>query len=254
MPWGRLGRGLALAALGGAMLRLALAENYWMFLNPRFQWLTGGTGLALVLLGLALALARGRRSTAPGAAVMVLMAALALGAQQASLPKAPEHTPLTGPTPAQEAAQAIAPRITIDGLDYVRLNLAELLVGAMPGSDIAPPERVAVRGMVVRTPEMDARGEFALVRVHIVCCLADAVGVGFVVRHAGAPPAAGAWIEARATLEPLGAGPAPQVLFPGVIGVLLGENHALAAASIQPVDPPEVPFIFILRDREPFAY
>lgn len=254
LPWGRLGRGAALAALGGAMLHLAQAENYWMFLNPRFQMLTGGSGLVLVLLGAAVALARGRRCTAPGAATMVLMAALTLAAQQASLPKAPEHTPLTGPTEAQELEESPAPRITVDGTEYVRLNLAELLVGAMPDSGITAPRHFAARGMVVRLPELDARGAFVLVRVQIVCCLADAVGVGFVVHAPGTAPETGTWVEVRGSLEPLGPDPAPQVAFPGVIGVLLGEEHAVAAASVEPVAAPSVPFIFTMHDQEPFAY
>jgi len=254
LPWARLGQGAALAALGGVMLHLALADNYWMFLNPRFRGLTGSTGAALLLLALAAWLARGYRPAVSGGIVMALMAALALAAQQASLPSAPEHTPLTGPTPAQEAAETLEPRVTLDNVQYVRLNLAELLAGTMEGSGIKAPERLAVRGMAVRTPELDARGEFALVRVQIICCLADAVGVGFVVRGAHEPPEPGAWIEVCGALEPLGPGPLPRLAFPGVVGVLLGEGHAIAADHARPIDPPDIPFIFTMRDQEPFAY
>lgn len=254
LPWARLGQSAALAALGGAMLHLALADNYWMFLNPRFQGVTGGTGAALLLLAVAVWLARGYRPAVSGGVVMALMAALALGAQQGTLPRGPDHTALTGPTPAQEARQDPAPRVTVDDVQYVRLNLAELMAGTIPGSGIQAPERLAVRGMVVRSPELDARGEFALVRVQIICCLADAVGVGFVVRRAPEPPEAGAWVEVCGTLEPLGPNPLPRLTFPGVVAVLLGEGHVIAADHASSTDPPDIPFIFTMRDQEPFAY
>ncbi|WP_028588123.1 hypothetical protein [Desulfocurvus vexinensis] len=254
LPWARLGQGAALAALGGVMLHLALADNYWMFLNPRFRWLTGSAGAALLLLAVAAWLARGHRPAVSGGVVMALMAGLALGAQQATLPSAPEHTPLTGPTSVQEAAETLEPRVTVDGVQYVRLNLAELLAGTMPGSGIQAPQRLAVRGMAVRSPELDARGEFALVRVQVVCCLADAVGVGFVVRQAPELPEAGAWVEVCGALEPLGPTPLPRLTFPGVVGVLLGEGHAIAADHARPTDPPDIPFIFAMHDQEPFAY
>ena len=37
----------------------------------------------------------------------------------------------------------------------------------------------AVRGIVARSPELDALGYFALLRVNFVCCAADAMAMGF---------------------------------------------------------------------------
>jgi hypothetical protein len=245
----RLAEGLALACLGGVMLWLPLAGNYWYFLHPRFKPLTGGAGGLLLLFGLFAALAGGRprlrRLLAAGGSV-----ALILGAYLASLPPAPAAGPAAEPF-TESAPAAPDPRVEHAGHSYLRLNLAELQTLTATGR---PSGRVAVRGVVRRTPEMDRAGEFALLRPVVVCCLADTVAAGYVVLAPGELPADGAWTEVLGETRPAGRPLDPQVSLPGVLALAVDPERLLAGHLARPAPAPEIPFIFTISEGEPYTW
>jgi len=50
-------------------------------------------------------------------------------------------------------------------------------------------------------PRITAQESFAVARMAIWCCAADAYAVGFAVRWEGATPAADSWVHVRGTLR-----------------------------------------------------
>lgn len=183
---------------GAFMLVLAHSSAYWRFLNPKYDWLTIVAGAALVLLGFACLFHRARRPRADELAALMVFAALA-GAAFA-LPNPFFDEPPATFTGA-EAREEIAPRITLGGREYVRINIAELL--AHEGRNtLTAGGRYALRGRVARTPELDAAGYIAVNRLLIACCFADASGVGYLVR-VDTPQnfTPGQWVRVAGTLR-----------------------------------------------------
>ncbi len=246
----RAAAGLLLASLGCFMAFLALSRAYWLFLHPRFAWLTLAAGLLLALLGLLLALdGRRRVSLSACLALLVFLPLAWLAAIQAEsggfAPGIPGMSPATDPGP---------PTLRLDGTDYLRLNPAELLI--LTDKEGGPDGRaLTTEGFVLRTPQMDAAGEVALVRLVINCCFADALAAGVRVRVAD--PAAltpGAWLRVAGRLAPAPglSGPPPAV--PGVIATVLAENGVFLAEVIEALPESEQPYVFEIRSEPPFAY
>lgn len=239
---------MLLASLGLYMLALARSDSYWLLLNPKYAWLTAAGGVGVTLVAFALFLVPAGR---PGAWRMLAMAGfvllLVLHDPQMSMAPRPALT--------LEGISAAPSRIELDGREYVRINTAELFFLARQ----ADPARLALgyvaQGLVARTPDMDARGELALLRLTVNCCLADAVGLGVRVR-AGDPASweNGQWIRVHGRLA---SSPNAETLavpqLPGAFVTALAEGFILEAEGIETAEP-ELPFIFEVRQEEPYAY
>lgn len=247
----RWAQGLLLVLIGGFMLQLVTSGNAWQFLNPKFQWLTGSTGAGLMLCGVFLPFSPGivpRLSTVFALVAFLLVAGLA--GKNLTDPQGPAG--FASPAP---AAPAEPSRLTEDGHEYVKINTAELY---LLGEAEPPPlgERYAVQGMALRDGTFDVRGEFALVRLSIVCCLADALAVGLRVSGVQTPDIpSGAWVRVLGRLvatDP--ASPTPALALPGVVTTMLSGRITLAAESVEVIEPPKIPYMFEFRDREPYAY
>jgi len=245
--------GLGLAALGAVMLWLPLAGNYWYFLHPRFKPLTGSAGVLLLLLGLFAGAAGGRprlrRILAAAGSV-----ALVLGAYAATLPPASSAGAASGETFGEvsiPAAEAPAPRTEYAGQTYLRMNLAELQGLTAAGR---PSGRVAVRGVVRRSPALDAAGRFALLRPVVVCCLADTVAAGYVVQVSGDLPLDNTWVEVLGETRPAARPLEPQVSLPGVLALAVDPARLLLAHLVQPAPVPDIPFILTIAEREPYTW
>jgi len=245
----RVAASLLLASLGCFMTFLSMSRSYWLFLNPRFAWLTLAAGLCLLLLGLALALERGRRVSLPACLTLVVFLPLAWvaalqseGGGFAPAGLSVTRVPDSGPS-----------RVRLNGTEYIRLNPAELLLLAdAPGG---PDQRAFVtEGFVLRTPELDAEGQVVLCRLVINCCFADALGVG--VRLRVQDPASlqpSSWIRAAGRLVSAPPIPGQPPAIPGVIATVVSDSTAFTPDLVLPISTAEQPYIFEIRATEPFA-
>jgi uncharacterized repeat protein (TIGR03943 family) len=249
---GRWIEGLLLVLTGGFMLGLIATGTYWSYLNPKFMALTGSAGAGLVLAGILLPLDRSGRGAASRIAVMAVM--LALFAVSALDMLRARDAAGTFATPAQDAPAPT--HETWNGRKYLRINTAELLMLADERAGMAG-KRYVLRGVVTRGGELGPAGKTALVRTAVVCCLADAMAMGFLV--AGEPAKElpkGKWAQVWGVLEPLPGeeDAAFAVRIPGSILTVLGEKHQLRVERAEVVKPPKVPYIFEFRKSPPYAY
>jgi hypothetical protein len=99
-------------------------------------------------------------------------------------------------------------------------------------------------------------GQFALMRVAVFCCLADAVAMGFRVAYDQPDEMAdGQWVEVYGTLKRLPHRlPEPGLHMPGLFLSAVSDSYFLVPDVISPIQEPEIPFMFEFRKAEPYAY
>jgi hypothetical protein len=236
--------GLIVAVIGLYMGLLVLFGDYWRFLNPKFKWLTGATAVMLIATGIVATIVPNKK---PGFAriivFLIFLRVLSVGNLGISL--TPGIHPDTGTS-----------RLVVDGIEYIKINLAELYVLSEKKEPVRIGAHYAVRGIVKRSRTLDSLGEFALIRNVVFCCLADSVGMGFRVQHDGPEEHAdGQWVEVYGTLSPLTQElPDPEFLAEGLHLTVLNESYELTPAKIVSIKEPEIPFIFDFEEQEPYAY
>jgi hypothetical protein len=242
---------LLLILLGLFMVTLAASDSYWLLLNPKFKWVTAAGGLGICLAGIGLFFVPAGRPGPSRLTVMALFMGLLVSWNPEDALLLPgDATSFTGGSSDRESS-----RVTVDGKEYVRINTAELYMLARRNSPDLRSVRYVVQGVSRRTPDLDARGEIALLRVAVSCCLADAVGMG--VRVAVEDPAAfedGKWIRVYGMLEERPVeGKIGKLQIRGVFQTVLSETHVLVPERVEAVDQPGLPFVFEIRQKEPFA-
>jgi hypothetical protein len=243
---------LLLILLGLFMITLAGSDNYWLLLNPKFRWVTALGGLGICLAGTGLFFVPAERPGPARIAVMLFFVALLVAWNPEDAFLLPGGDPFSGGTGEPEQS-----RVVVNGREYIRINTAELYQLASQED----PERIGldyvVQGVCRRTPELDARGEIVLLRVAVSCCLADAVGMG--VRVAVEDPEKftdGIWLRAYGRLEkrPPAEERIRDLKIKGVFLTVVSESHVLAPDEIEAVAQPGLPFLFDIRQAEPYAY
>ena len=273
--------GLCLLCLGGFLAGLASSRHYWSFLNPKFSPLTLGAGVLLSVCGLALVLRPepGRATAARLTRQALVLAFLCLAAfawRQAAAPPLPGALTLRAPVPDEPEAPPPL-RVTVDNVEYVRLNLAELFI--MPDKRRTDyPRHFAMRVQVGRTPELDSRGHVLLKRIAVTCCLADSLELAFLA--SGIPKVqdrdvqgevqagevrseeirSGDWLEVYGRLEPLKPKGADRPLLAavpkgrGMSIFVLNPGFRVVVEKAERITLNDVPFLFEFREKEPFAW
>ncbi len=257
----RLLQACLLSGAGLFMVALATSPDYWMFLNPKYTPLTMAAGSLIILLGLTVLLDAGRKVRLSECLAPAVFLAIALGATTltnpfeefaATVPEATFTDFLEMDAPPKEPD---APRLVIDDREYVKMNAAEIINGVEDGV-VRRGDRVAVQGLATRTPELDKAGYIALSRLFIACCFADALGVSVLVK-VDRPDAylPGQWLRAAGTLAPA-ANTYTDIPLPvrGAISSLTVGGLAVDSVETTETQPPQIPFLFELRQEEPFAY
>jgi hypothetical protein len=246
---------LLLGAIGVFMLALPNSEIYWRFLNPKYSWLTLIAGALVTFLALCNAFDRRWPKISE---LLGLMAFLFLAGAAAALPN-PYYDAGPSSSATFGSAEADLPlmtesRLTLDGEEYVKINLAELLIKEK-NNVLQAGDRYAFQGSVTRTPELDGAGFVAVSRLLIACCFADAVGVSYFVRvNNPGEFETGQWVRASGVLVPDNLDMNKTAIsMQGAISTLTSKSFVLDSvqASIAPSD---IPFIFVVRDSEPYAY
>lgn len=253
--------GAILLCLGGLMAALAHSRHYWNFLNPRFSPLTLAAGVALCVCGLALLLRPepGRGTTPRLLRQVALLGFLCLAAtawDQAASELPPgvatsSDLPSANPVP---PVKPVAPRVTRDGVEYLRLNLAELYIMLDKGRTDYPAHFV-VRARLTRPAALG--GEALLSRIAVTCCLADSLDLGFLA-HGLDGIQDGQWVEVYGRLEPLDAAGKKAAAAAGAGSELslrvVNPSQRVMAEHAEVIATPDPPFLFEFREQEPFAW
>jgi uncharacterized repeat protein (TIGR03943 family) len=244
--------GFVLLGIGGFASHLILARNYWYYLNPKFQWLTGLTAVMLIVTGTVTIIETKRSFSISRIAVFsVFMTILAVGVYS-GIPR----TTQAQSDSFDESIPEEDSRITLDSIEYIRINLAELLWISEKQLPDKLAEHYAVRGIVKRSKRMDDLGYFAVVRNMVTCCLADSVGVGFPVKNSrDGDFSDGQWVTVYGTLERLTEKvPREGLLLDAMRLITLSRTYRLVPGKVVKTEEPDIPFIFDARDGEPYAY
>jgi uncharacterized repeat protein (TIGR03943 family) len=272
---GPLLEGFVLVALGLSMIALIISGNYWLYLNPKFEWVTAGAACMLILIGFLAALWSENRVNRSGAAILIAFLCYTIwGNTQVLQPSPLKPKPLPVEMPEEEA------RTVLNGSEYIRINTVELF-GICEEEPHKTGERYTVRGIVLRTPQLDSAGQFVVARLAVFCCLADAVVVGFRVRDDGAAQEFqnGQWVQVYGKLEeapsptPLpelpyvsDAGewhdqhaqtpesPPSELPFKGAVAAAIHPRYIIAPDKVSITEEPELPFMFEFRGAEPYAF
>ena len=167
--------GLILLAIGSFACFLILSGRYSYYINPRFEWLTGLTAISFIVTGIITIFEQERSiSLSRMATYTIFIAVITIGAFS-EIPRATQaQRDSTVETVSEEGS-----RVSLDGVEYIKINLAELLSISEdhPGDMLGM--RYVVRGMVRRSNHSDNPGYFVIVRTFMWCCQADSVAVGF---------------------------------------------------------------------------
>lgn len=254
--------GLTLLAYGLLLSGLARSDRYWYFLNPKYAPVTLSAGIVLAVVGLGVLLFPGERRASPGRLLRTALLAAFLGLASFAISRAgfdagagPDQTVTGKADVALPAPEDTAARETLDGHEYVRLNLAELFL-LLDRHQAEVPARFTARGVVRRTPELDRLGLFVIERVAVTCCLADAVAAAFLVHGDPSGLREGRWVAVYGRAEPLSDRSLARKILrtPGVSMTVVNEKFRIAAEAVTPIPAPDMPYIFDFHEREPFAW
>ncbi len=249
----RLEGGL-LALLGSLLLFFASGNLYQTLLNPRFSLLSATTGGGCILLGLVLLRWPVRFELVRALSFVAIIALFALVTAYPVQPRQQGVTVGGQGVPAYpDAREEFAPREIMNGQEYVRINLGELFDIAEVGSDQQRQQPYLVRGVL-----MAAEGHWqpVILRTAISCCLADAVSVGFDVISNQAELPDKQWVNLYGVLvaDDVANAEDEETDLPGVAFTTVHTSYSFKAEIIEPITPPEVPFMFEFRQQEPYAY
>jgi hypothetical protein len=243
--------GLILLALGLYLGGIIAFGDYWRYMNPRFEWISGGAVLMLIVTG-GVAMLRSRHK-ADFSGILIFLVFLGVAALNTH---ATLQSPPMGVSREKEDVPENRSRLFLNGVDYIKINVAELTQHCLDKDSERTSKRYVTRGMVKRHPELDEKGQFALIRVAAVCCLAHALPVGFTVQW-GQPDKLreGQWVEVYGDLVQL----PPDVVHPyleveGFFFTHLNTSFAILPTKIIAISQPQPPYIFEFQSDEPYAY
>jgi uncharacterized repeat protein (TIGR03943 family) len=249
---GGVAEGLILLVIGCYAGALVFGDEYWRFLNPRFKWLTGLTAAMFLATGAVAVWKPGRKSGLSRIVVFLLFISL-LGIE---IHARELRDAKTRPSSRSLSAPEQAPRVTLDGVEYVRINIAELFLQCEKRQPGLSDQRFVTMGMVKRNAEMDRLGQILLVRKMVTCCVADAIGASLRVQVEGQEqPLDGQWVEVYGRVKDAREPSSETRLgIEGMRLVAICQSCRLIPTGIHPVAEPDIPFIFEIRESEPYAY
>lgn len=256
---GRL-EGLLLVLLAAYIGWLVNSDQFWQMLNPRFRWLEAAAATGLLLTGGVL-LFRPVPSNALRLGTQLvfglLLATTLWGPAGMALPQ--EET-ASDPFAVQEPASQEP--LEIGGHKYVPISTVELLNLLEKRPKDALAGRWALRGVVARSPALDERESFVLVRPFVWCCLADAVAVGFVTPWENyGQLQAGEWVRVAGRVQRLPALKTEDLeVSLGPFYVALDDAYALfpdtesGGETVKQIAEPSLPYVFSVRETAPFSW
>ena len=243
--------GLILLVTGAYAGLLVVDGDYWRYLNPRFKWLTGLTAAMLMVIGSIAIFKANKRASYFWICIFVIFLGIIFWGNSGR-PVSPKAYSMSQ----AESVVEKKSRLTMNGLEYIKINLGELNSLCKEPKPDKIARRYVVRGLVIRTKQMDRLGYFVILRSAVVCCLADSVGMGFRVQYDRPNEfEEGQWVEVYGTLRSLSQKlPTPDFRIKGIPLAVLCDSHILVPARIVRIEQPEFPFMFAFRDSEPYGF
>lgn len=243
-----------IVGMGTFMAVLSQSSLYWQFLNPKYSWLTLVSGIILTIIGFACLLNTQRQRKVSEFLGVVIFLALAVTAITSFSYEVMEDPDEYGGSLTQEYGVDDSPSVLSGGMEFVKINAAELLKGEQEGF-VTAGQAYAVQGAVIRTPELDEVGYIGLGRLNITCCFADSIGVVTLVKVAD-PQAHvhGTWARALGVLEEGAPLPGKTIVLNGALTGVRSHELFLRALEVKEHPVEGVPFIFEVRSQAPFAF
>jgi len=244
-----------LVGLAGFLVYLLLAGNYWMYLNPKFKGLSWAAAAALGSLGLYSAVRPPAGATWLRACLYLSVLGLCL-MSELGLQRWFDSSGVDSQA-AEDAQATLPPRVTLHGVEYVRINLGELFDIAGKGPSPRLRDNYAVRGFVRRSPENDTKGEFVLYRLALYCCFADSTAVGFRVRQplGEALPQNGSWQVVYGALEDSGDPDSDKIAtIEGSAFASVNPDYRIVSRRMDAEKAPGMGMMYEWHAEEPYAY
>jgi uncharacterized membrane protein YcgQ (UPF0703/DUF1980 family) len=147
--------------------------------------------------------------------------------------------------------------IFFNGKSYLKINTAELFYLLRKGDSEKINEAFVVRGIVKKSAELERMGRFALLRVNMVCCIADAMAMGVTVSHPNLNELSdGEWVRVFGNMEPL---PSEQKLketptLDTIPYTMIYDKAVLRADGVEKISRPEAPYMFELPGDTEYHY
>jgi hypothetical protein len=253
--------GLILLVIGAYAGLLVVYGDYWRYLNPRFKWLTGLTAAMLILVATIAIFKTNKRGNYFRICIFLIFLGIIFWGNSGRpvSPKADTKVLLESPADSMSRVESLfekKSRLTMNGLEYIKINLGELYSLCKEPKPDKINKRYVVRGIVKRSKQMDRLGHFALLRSAVVCCLADSVGVGFRVKYDRLNELEdGQWVEVYGSLSSLSQKlPKSYLRIKEMRLTVLCDSHILVPARIVRTEEPETPFMFEFSDTEPYGF
>lgn len=246
---------LCIVGLAAFLVYLLTLGSYWMYLNPKFRGLSWAAAASLGAMGVYSLVRSPAGANWFRASLYMLVLALCLVSEvgiQSWFAVSGVDTAAV-----EEQPTLMEPRVTVGGVEHVRINLGELYDIAAKNIPGKLGLNYAVRGFVRRSPESDARGEFVLYRLALYCCYADSTAVGFRVRvpNGQSLPDHGSWqvVYGRLAQSKDDQAAATQSI-DGSVFASVQPDFALDASRVEAAKAPGMGMMYEWRSEEPYAY
>lgn len=150
--------------------------------------------------------------------------------------------------------------------EYIKINIAELyLIIDNPAKRSMLGEKFIFQGQIYEDPEFRDAGFFSVLRIAMVCCAADMVGLGFRVplEYQPADISHGSWVNIRGHLvcdEPAPSLPDQenQEDLSGMrnmpVSLSVRSDCRFIPDKITPIDQPDIAYIYFWNSEPPYYY
>ncbi len=251
---------IILIFLGGYIYYLLLSGSYSNFLNPKFAWLTGSCGVLFILFGIT-ALFIKIKVKLSAVIIMIIFVIICLVTPAARL-----HGEELNKIPAADPGWLVLPEprssgITVNGTDYIPINISEMYMILYNNprkkvDEIIKNSHYVFRGFIYRSRKLDKLGQFAVLRVAMSCCIADAVALGFRIKTDDeADYKNDDWVRVYGHMERFKPDRLEETVdIPGIANTDLKNDVLFVADKLEPDNEPSSPFIIEWKSKAPFAY